>query len=544
MLDGFVTAYRDGGWVPRWSGPGYVDSMVGTHSDIVFADAYLRGVLDFDIHGAYESMLKNALVYSDDGARGRKGNQRSIFAGYVAADLLTESASWTMEDAINDFGIAQMANVLDDKTHAEYFLNRSRRFSNLFSPSVGFFRGRNANGTWRTSDADFNAAQWGYEFAEGDPWQYSAAATTDPRGMINLYGGKSAFVNRLDSVFSASTDFDPGSYGVVPHEMVEAYALNQGQYAHCNEPDHSLIYMYDYANAPSETQWRIRNILDIAYDSGIGTGRGYIGDEDTGQMSAWYVFGALGFYPASPGHAEYALGSPLFTRAVIHLDSGKQFVVSAPNNGHGNVFIQGARLNGTSYSRAYLRHSDIVAGGELELTMGPARSTWGAQDEDLPQSATPVTSPEIPAMRVDRAVDGFISASSENVAAGMGMAQAFDDDSGTQWQAQGTAPFIQYAFPANLKYSVSLYTVTSAADSPDFDPRDWELQASDDCTSGTATWVTVDRRVEQDFAWRRFTRVFSADNHQPYACYRLAISRNHGGEVTEVAEVELIGDRP
>jgi len=252
----------------------------------------------------------------------------------------------------------------------------------------------------------------------------------------------------------------------------------------------------------------------------------------------------LGFYPASPGHAEYALGSPLFRKATIHLESGKQFVISAPNNSSDNVFIQEAKLNGTPYSRTYLLHSDIVAGGELELSMGPSKSLWGTGDDDLPHSATPSTSLRIPTLRLDRAVDGVIRASSENAEAGMLMAQAFDDDSGTQWQALTPTATIQYAFPYNRKYPVSLYTVTSAADSPESDPQNWELQGSEDCSSANAEWTTIDQRRNEAFIWRRYTRVFSASNHQPFACYRMNISQNHGGRVTQVAELELLGDAP
>jgi predicted alpha-1,2-mannosidase len=544
MLEGFVTAYKDGGWTPRWSGPGYIDAMVGTHSDIVFADAYLRGVAGFDINTAYESMLKNALVYSSDGARGRKGNERSIFRGYVASDRLAESAAWTLEDAINDYGIAQVAQALGDKTHFEYFLNRSRRYANLFSPSVGFFRGKNEAGDWRTSDADFHANEWGYEFTEGAAWHYSASATCDPQGMANLYGGRPEFSNKLDSVFAASRAYNIGSYGQVIHEMREAFEANLGQYAHSNEPIHSLIYMYDYANAPGKAQRHVREVLERLYDSGVGTGRGYLGDEDNGQMSAWYLFSALGFYPASPGHPEYALGSPLFKKAVIHLENGNQFVVSAPSNSSGNVFIQSAKLNGADYSKPYLSHSDIMAGGLLELTMGASQSFWGTRDQDLPNSITPVSSARIPTMRVDRAVGGIITASSDNIAGNAAKDAAFDDDSQTQWQALETAPSIQYAFASDRKYTVGLYTLTSAADAPERDPRDWQLQASNNCATDSALWVTIDRRSGEDFVWRRYTRVFSADNRTPYACYRLSIEANHGGDATQLAEIELIGDAP
>ena len=540
MLQGFVTTYQDGGWTPRWSGPGYIDCMVGSHSDIVFADSYLRGVAGFDIETAFESMLKNALVYSGDGARGRKGNDRSIFKGYVAADRLGESAAWTLEDSVNDFGIAQVAHALGDQTHFNYFLNRSRRYANLFSPSVGFFRGKNEDGNWRTPDAEFYPNEWGYEFTEGAAWHYLTAASADPQGLANLFGGRAGLSAKLDAVFAAPRDFKTGSYGDVIHEMREAYAADLGQYAHPNEPIHSLIYLYDYTNTPGKAQRHAREVLDRLYDSGLGTGRGYLGDEDNGQMSAWYIFGALGFYPAAPGHAEYALGSPLFRKATIHLENGRQFVVSAPDNSRDNVYIQSAKLNGSSYSRPSISHADIMAGGKLELAVGPSESSWGSADEDLPNSVTPTSSARMPAMQFDRAVGGVVTASSENLVVHGGKEQAFDDDSGTQWQALEASPSIQYAFGGNKQYAIGLYTLTSAGDSPDRDPRDWLLQGSNDC----AAWVTLDQRSNQDFRWRRFTRVFSTSRSTPYACYRLVIQANHGADTTQVSEIELIGQPP
>ncbi len=540
MLEGFVTAYRDGGWVPRWSAPGYLDCMVGSSSDIVFADAYLRGVTGFDIKTAYASMLKNALTYSAQPDRGRKGNDRSIFKGYVPTDRVIESAAWTLEDVINDFGIAQIAKALGDQTHYEYFLNRSMRYETSFSPTVGFFRGKRSNGHWRTSDANFHPDEWGNEFAEGDAWHYAAAATTDPQGMANLLGGRQRLAEKLDSIFAASSGFKVGSYGAVIHEMHEAQAANLGQYAHPNEPVHSLIYMYDYAGVPAAAQWRSRQVLAQLYESGVGTGRGYLGDEDNGQMSAWYLFSALGFYPASPGHAEYALGSPLFKRAVIHLENGKHFTVSAPNNSYQNLFIQSARLNGVPYTKNYVTHAAIMAGGVLDLTMGPVPSQWGSHADDAPTSITPGTSSRMPHFRIDRAVGGKIVASSENAHAHAGSAAAFDDDSLTQWRAPERAPSIQYAFPYGKKYAVSLYTLTSAGDMPEFDPRDWLLQASNDC----AHWQTIDQRSHEQFTWRRQTRVFSTPNHAPFACYRLKIEANQGGKATQLSEIELIGDAP
>jgi predicted alpha-1,2-mannosidase len=532
MLEGFVNAYRDGGWVPRWSGPGYVDCMVGSNSDIVFADSYLRGVTGFNLRTAYASMLKNALVYSSSGAVGRKGNAHSIFRPYVPSDLLAESTAWTLEDTVNDFGIAQVAKILGDETHYEYFLNRALRYVASYSSRVGFFRGRRSSGEWRTADSDFDATEWGSEFTEGNAWHYAAAATTDPEGMSNLFGSRRKLADKIDAAFSAPADFKPGSYGQVIHEMREAAATGMGQYAHSNEPLHSMIYMYDYAGVPSNAARRIRQVLSRLYDSGVGTGRGYLGDEDNGQMSAWYIFSALGFYPASPGHPEYAIGSPLFRRATLHLENGREFTVSAPENSDSNVFIQSATLNGSPYTKTYLTHETIRQGGLLELTMGPKPSRWGTGPDDAPSSIT--RRGAVPTYRYDAAEYGTASATtgSRDVTA------AFDDDSATHWSVSARQSTIQYCFKNHSKHAVHLYTITSARDRVEADPRDWQLQGSDDGNR----WVTLDRRNKQQFTWRQQTRVFSTPNQAPFACYRFSIEANHGGKMTQVAEIELIGE--
>ena len=537
MLDGFVNAYKDDGWTPRWSGPGYIDIMVGSHADIIFADAYAKGIA-FDHAAAYESMLRNAMTYSGDGSRGRKGNQVSIFKGYIPTDVLHESAAWYLEDRINDFGLSILARGQGQPTEADYFLQRSLDYVNLFSPSVGFFRGRRSDGAWRTSDDEFRPEEWGYEFTEGAPWHYALAANHDPEGMANLYGGRDGMAAKIDAVFAAPRDFLSGSYGGVIHEMLEAYDTDMGQYAHANEPIHHMIYMYNYAGAPAQTQRRVREVMARLYDSGIGTGNGYLGDEDNGEMSSWYVFSALGFYPAAPGQPVYAIGSPLFQRATLRLENGKRFVVSAAGNSSRNVYVQSARLNGAPYTRNYLTHADLLAGGTLELVMGPSPSAWGSGVDDVAPS--PTTGRAIPVPMADVAVGGAITVSNDNAAAGEGKEQAFDDDSLTKWLAMEPTATLAYEFSGGRRFTVGMYTLTSADDAPARDPQAWTLEASDD----GATWVTLDTRSGEEFRWRRYTKVYGLDNLTPYAHYRLRIDANHGERYTQLAEVELLGTPP
>ena len=475
-------------------------------------------------------MLKNAMVYSDDTSKGRRGNERSIFRGYIPLEDLQESAAWYLEDRVNDYGIARIAQLRGDTAYASYFSKRAQNYVNLFSKSVGFFRGRNADGSYRTSDADFKPNEWGYEFTEGAPWHYVAAANHDPAGMMQLYGGLEAFAAKLDDVLTAPPDFLKGSYSLVIHEMREGYDVGMGQYAHPNEPVHHMLYMYDYAGQPWKTQHYVRQVLSeerAIYTDGVGTGRGYLGDEDNGEMSAWYVFSALGFYPASPGHDEYAIGSPLFPSAILHLDNGRTFTVRANNQSDGNEYIQSATLNGQPYDRAFLDHQTILQGGVLELRMGPTPSPWGSSID-----AGPVK---------DVAPDSWDCAEAGFATSGIGSEGhpelAFDNDSRTAWERPAEGATLQYVWTKPSTCQSTLYTITSAAGSPDADPRDWELEA----LVPDNGWTTLDRRTEQQFSSRQQTRVFTiASPPQAFTQLRLRVSANHGAPQTRIAEVEFL----
>ncbi|MEU8610563.1 GH92 family glycosyl hydrolase [Actinoplanes sp. NPDC048791] len=534
MLDGVVNAYKNGGWTPRWTGPGYIDIMVGTNQDLAFADAYAKGVRNFDYRAAYASMVKNASVYSSSGSRGRKGVEVSTFKRYVPTDVRGESASWTLEDANNNFGIAQLGRALGFTEDADYFQNRALDYANLYSSSVGFYRGKQKSGAWRTADSAFKPNEWGCEFTEGAPWHYATPAPQDPQGMANLYGGRAQLAAKIDSVFAASRDFLPGCYGGTIHEMTEAYDTNMGQYAHSNEPIHHMLYMYNYAGTPAKTQTRVRDVLTKLYDSGAGTGNGYLGDEDNGQMSAWYVFSALGFYPARMGSTDYTIGAPLHPKATVTLEDGKTFTVTAPGVSDTNRYIQSATLNGVAYTKNYLTHADLIAGGTLTFTMGPSPSSWGTGASDIPASIT--TGSAAPRPLADKATGGTLTASGENGTA-EGRASLVDDTSMTKWLTFQNTATLEYRFAGTGTAAVRQYTLTSADDSPQRDPKSWTLQGSADGT----TWVTLDTRSNLDFSDRRQTRAFVVAGTAAYPRYRLQITANHGAAETQLAEWELLG---
>ncbi|GAA3230870.1 GH92 family glycosyl hydrolase [Dactylosporangium siamense] len=530
MLDGFVNAYKTSGWTPSWSGPWNRAAMPGTNQDLALADAYIKGVRNFDYQAAYASMVKNATVYSP-AINGRMGLDVSTFKGYLPSDVRGDSASWTLEDATSDFGIAQMAQALGYTDDAAYFRNRALDYVNLFSQSVGFFRGKQSNGTWRTSDADFKPNLWGCEFVEGAPWHYSTPAPQDPQGMANLYGGRAQLAAKLDAMLAAPRDYLPGCYGGTIHEMREIYDADMGQYAHANEQTHHQLYMYNYAGTPAKTQNAVRTTLTRYYSSGVGTGNGYLGDEDNGEMSAWYIFSAMGFYPARMGSTDYTIGAPLHAKATMALENGRTFVVTAPGVSDTNRYIQSATLNGVTYTKNYLTHADLLAGGTLSFVMGQNPSSWGTGASDIPGSITAGTA--VPKQLVDKATGSTVTVSGEN-GTGEGRAMLVDDTSQTKWLTVANTATITCQLSAGV--AVKQYTLTSANDLPGRDPRSWTVQGSND----GVTWTTVDARSNVDFADRRQTRAFTVSSSTAYSRYRLQITANHGAAETQLAELQLL----
>ncbi|GAT82748.1 alpha-mannosidase [Streptomyces sp. F-3] len=514
MVDGFVQHYKDGGWTSRWSSPGYADLMTGTSSDVAFADAYLKGV-PMDAKRAYEAALKNATVVPPSSGVGRKGMTTSPFLGYTST-ATHEGLSWAMEGYINDYGIARMAEALHRKTgqkrykeEAEYFLDRARDYVNLFDAKAGFFQGRDAKGNWRVESEKYDPRVWGHDYTETNGWGYAFTVPQDSRGLANLYGGRKGLADKLDTYFSTPETASPefvGSYGGVIHEMTEARDVRMGQYGHSNQVAHHVLYMYAAAGQPWKAQAKIREVLSRLY-VGSEIGQGYHGDEDNGEQSAWYLFSALGFYPLVMGSGEYTIGSPLFTKATIHLDNGRDLVVKAPGNSAKNVYVQGVRFNGKPWNSTSLPHSLLSKGGVLQFDMGPRPSSWGTGRNAAPVSIT--TDDKVPAPRAD-------------VLKGDGA--LFDDTSSTD------ATVTTVDLPVAEATKAVQYTLTSSADRTKA-PAGWRLEASAD----GRTWKTVDRRFGESFAWDRQTRPFTIASPGTYQKYRLVLDG-----ASTLAEVELL----
>lgn len=533
LVQGFLEQYRAGGWVARWSSPGYADLMVGTSSDVAFADAWLKGIGGFDPEEAYAAALKNATVVPPDRHVGRKGMDRSTFRGYASADV-HEGMSWTMEGALNDFGIANMALALAKRatsaaareryaTEADYFGHRAGTYATLFDPAAGFFQGRTADGNWRLAAKDYDPRVWGHDYTESNGWTFAFTAAHDGEGLAGLYGGRAQLAAKLDTFFATPETADPafaGSYGGTIHEMTEARDVRMGMYAHSNQPAHHIPWMYLYAGQPWKTQQHVRQILSRLY-LGSEIGQGYPGDEDNGETSAWYVLASLGLYPLRMGAPEYAIGSPAFGHARVELQGGAVLTVNAANNSRENVYVQSLKINGKPWSKTWVPHEVIAKGATLDFVMGPQPSTWGSGPDDAPRSLT--ARGQRPALLHDLLGSGARA----QLADGRAVPALLDDDAGTTVPVgAGTV-----VFSGVSDGTPSMYTLTSGNGA--IGGGAWTLEAR----RAGGRWVTLDERRGEDFAWALQTRPFAISKPARYAEYRLRIAAP--GRM-QLAEVELL----
>ena len=380
IQEGLVNAYKESGFFPEWASPGHRGCMVGNNSASVLADAWLKGVRVDDVQTLYEGLLHGTqAVHPEVSSTGRLGHEYYNRLGYVPYDVgINENVARTLEYAYDDWCIYRMAKALGRPAEEQrLFARRALNYRNVFDPQSRLMRGRNADGTFQ---APFSPLKWGDAFTEGNSWHYTWSVFHDPQGLIDLMGGDENFVQMLDSVFAVPPLFDDSYYGQVIHEIREMTVMNMGNYAHGNQPVQHMIYLYNYAGQPWKAQYWLRQVMDRMYSP---TPDGYCGDEDNGQTSAWYVFSALGFYPVCPGTDEYVLGSPLFRRAVLHLENGRTLVIDAPDNGRGRPYVDTLRRDGQDYTKNYLRHADLLQGGTLTFGMSdrPNRQRGTAADD-------------------------------------------------------------------------------------------------------------------------------------------------------------------
>ena len=363
----FLAQYEQGGRLPVWEfAANETDTMIGYHAVPVIADAVVKRIGGFDREQALAAMKHSANLK-------HFGLDAYTHHGFINMEEERESVSKTLEYAYDDWCIAETARIMERNDDHRRFLERAQYYKNVFDRESGFMRPR-TNGGWL---APFDPREVDFNFTEANSWQYTFFVPQDINGLIDLMGGKERFAQKLDELFESESK-------TTGRQQADITGLI-GQYAHGNEPSHHMAYLYNYANQPWKTQQRVRQIMDKFYRPAPN---GLIGNEDCGQMSAWYVLSAAGFYPVTPGSPVYVIGAPLFPELRLNLESGQSFVVKARGVSEKNIYIQSAHLNGKPYSKSYLTHGDLMAGGELIFEMGPQPNRrWGVGEKDVPISS-------------------------------------------------------------------------------------------------------------------------------------------------------------
>ncbi len=384
MQEGLINTYKESGFFPEWASPGHRGCMIGNNSASILVDAYMKGIHVDDLKTLYEGLIHGTEnVHPTVSSTGRLGYEYYNKLGYVPYDVnIKENAARTLEYAYDDWCIYTLAKELNrPKKEQKLFAKRAMNYRNLFDPETKLMRGKNKDGKFM---APFSPLKWGDAFTEGNSWHYSWSVFHDPQGLINLMGGKKKFVTMLDSVFAVPPIFDESYYGQVIHEIREMQIMNMGNYAHGNQPIQHMIYLYNYAGEPWKAQYWLRQVMNRMYTP---TPDGYCGDEDNGQTSAWYVFSTLGFYPVAPGTTQYVMGAPLFKKATLHFENGKELVINAPENSDKNIYIESMNFNGKEYTKNFLEHFELLQGGTIDIKMDDEPNiNRGINDTDFPYS--------------------------------------------------------------------------------------------------------------------------------------------------------------
>ncbi|WP_268225434.1 GH92 family glycosyl hydrolase [Sinomicrobium oceani] len=369
IINSMLVYYAENKTLPVWTLYGNETyTMTGNHAIPVIAEAILKGIGGFDKEKSFEAM--KVTMMKDEESRGTKFYKEF---GYVPYNLLDESVTITLEFAYDDWCIAQVAKKLGKQEDYKYFMERSNAFKHLYDAETGFMRGKSDKGKWHEPfDPKLSIHRKGTDYTEGNAWQHSWFVLHDVDGLIELHGGKKPFTDMLEQLFTESSEINGGDASPDISGLI-------GQYAHGNEPSHHIAYMFNIAGEPWRTQYWVREILNTQYDT---TPAGLSGNEDCGQMSAWYVFSAMGIYPYNPSSGTYQIGSPLFEKSVIKVSDDKTFTIKANKVSDKNIYIQSATINGKELNRTFITHEEMISGGELEFEMGPEpNKNWGVSAE-------------------------------------------------------------------------------------------------------------------------------------------------------------------
>lgn len=362
----FLKQYEDAELLPVWElSSNETFCMIGYHAVPVILDAFAKGIRGYD-----EKLALNAMVASAESNLFGLPHYRQF--GYIPAECEHESVSKTLEYAYDDWCIGRMAEMMDEEELSERFYIRAQNYKNTFDPLTGFMRAR-MNGAWYEP---FEPREVNFHYTEANSWQYSFYVPQNMDDFMKLHGGKSGLAKKLDELFSAPIE-------TTGRDQSDITGLI-GQYAHGNEPSHHIAYLYNYAGQPWKTQEKVNHIMENFYSNNPD---GLIGNEDCGQMSAWAIFSALGFYPVCPGNNQYSIGTPRFKEITINLENGKSFVIKATNLSKENTFINSVTLNGLDYKKSYLLHEDIMDGGILEFEMVEIPNyNWGSESHVVSSS--------------------------------------------------------------------------------------------------------------------------------------------------------------
>ena len=438
FINTFLNQYQQGGELPIWElAANYTGCMIGYHSVPVIADAYVKGIRGYDAELALEAMIHSA-------EQDKLGLSSYKSKGFIAAGDEAESVSKTLEYSYDDWCIAIMAKGLKQENVFNRFIKRAQYYKNIFNPEVGFMQSK-MNGGWNTG---FDPAEVNFNFTEANSWQYSMFAPQDVSGLIKLYGGNEAFESKLDLLFSTEMELS-GRHQVDITGLI-------GQYAHGNEPSHHMAYLYNYIGKPWKTQERIHQILNEQYSNQPD---GLSGNEDCGQMSAWYVLSSMGFYSVTPGLNYYSIGKPHFSKATINLENGNKFKIIANHLSDDNRFIQSASLNGVSFNQSYLSHSSIMEGGELVFEMGnKPNKNWGVENVPVAEIKRTLSIAPVP----------FISASSQTFTDSIKIEIKSVEGKNPIYFCVDSSGFEKYEVPFYLKESASVQAYAIKSNSKSF----------------------------------------------------------------------------
>lgn len=358
IINTMLHIHQQQGKLPVWHLMGCeTNCMVGNPGVPVVADAILKDIKGFDAELAFKALKESSMLPE-------RGMEHRIEYGFIPADKMTEAIAYDMEYAIADWAVAQAAQKLGKQEDYEYFLKRSKSYKNYFDASTGFMRGKMLDGSWRTPFSPYASSHRDDDYCEGNAWQYTWLVPHDVEGLVECFGSKEAFVNKLDSLFLANGDMGEASSPDISGLI--------GQYAHGNEPSHHTVYLYTLVGQPWKTADRIKEILHTMYTDQPD---GLSGNEDVGQMSAWYILSSFGFYQVEPAGGKFVFGYPNFDKVEITVPAGK-FVIERENKGQQNNYIQGIVLNGTEYKKPWIEYADIMKGGELKFLMGDEPVVW------------------------------------------------------------------------------------------------------------------------------------------------------------------------